>query len=37
VNAQAPWAALLALAGQSALYVALLVAATMFDLYRKNF
>ena len=37
VNAQSPWAALLQLAGQCALYVALLVAATMLDLYRKNF
>lgn len=37
VNAHAPWAAILELAGQCALYVALLVAATMFDLYRKNF
>ena len=37
VNAPAPWTALLQLAAQCALYVALLVAATMFDLYRKNF
>ena len=37
VNQQAPWFAMLELAGQSALYVALLVAATMFDFYRKNF
>ena len=37
VNAPAPWTGLLQLAGQCALYVALLVAATMFDLYRKNF
>lgn len=37
VNQQAPWSAVLQLAGLSALYVALLAAATMFDLYRKNF
>ena len=37
VNQQASWAAMLELAGQSALYVALLAAATMFDFYRKNF
>jgi hypothetical protein len=37
VNQQAPWMAMLELAGQSALYVALLAAATMFDFYRKNF
>jgi len=37
VNQPAPWQALLPLAGQSALYVALLAAATMFDFYRKNF
>lgn len=37
VNAHAPWAAILELAGQCALYVALLGAATMFDLYRRNF
>ena len=37
VNQQAPWSAMLELAGQSALYVALLAAATMFDFYRKNF
>jgi ABC-type transport system involved in multi-copper enzyme maturation permease subunit len=37
VNQQAPWLAMLELAGQSALYVALLAAATMFDFYRKNF
>jgi hypothetical protein len=37
VNQQAPWFTLLELAGQGALYAALLVAATMFDFYRKNF
>jgi hypothetical protein len=37
VNQQAPWFVMLELAGQSALYVALLTAATMFDFYRKNF
>jgi hypothetical protein len=37
VNEPAPWQALLLLAGQSALYVALLAAATMFDFHRKNF
>jgi len=37
VNEQAPWSLLLQLAGQSALYVILLAAATMFDFYRKNF
>ena len=37
VNQQAPWSALFELAGLSALYVALLAGATMFDLYRKNF
>ena len=37
VNQQASWVAMLDLAGQSALYVALLAAATMFDFYRKNF
>ncbi len=37
VNQQAAWADIGALAGQSALYVALLVSATMFDFYRKNF
>ena len=37
VNERAPWGALLQLAGQSALYVALLTAATMFDFHRKNF
>lgn len=37
VNQPAPWSTLLELAGFSALYVALLAAATMFDFYRKNF
>jgi ABC-type transport system involved in multi-copper enzyme maturation permease subunit len=37
VDAPAAWSAVLLLAGLSALYVALLAAATMFDLYRKNF
>jgi ABC-type transport system involved in multi-copper enzyme maturation permease subunit len=37
VNEPASWSALLQLAGQSALYVALLAAAAMFDFYRKNF
>jgi len=37
VNEQAPWSALLELAGLSVLYVALLAGATMFDFYRKNF
>jgi ABC-type transport system involved in multi-copper enzyme maturation permease subunit len=37
VNQPAPWAMLLELAGLSALYVALLAGATMFDFYRKNF
>jgi ABC-type transport system involved in multi-copper enzyme maturation permease subunit len=37
VNEQAPWLLMLQIAGQSALYVALLAAATMFDFYRKNF
>jgi hypothetical protein len=37
VNAQAPWTTLAQLSAQCALYVALLVAATMFDLYRRNF
>ena len=31
------WPAVLQIAGLSALYVALLGAATMFDFYRKNF
>ena len=37
VDGLAPWSALLELAGESALYVALLAAAAMFDFYRKNF
>jgi ABC-type transport system involved in multi-copper enzyme maturation permease subunit len=37
VDGPAPWSALLQLAGESALYVALLAAAAMFDFYRKNF
>jgi ABC-type transport system involved in multi-copper enzyme maturation permease subunit len=37
VNQSAPWAVLAQLAAQSALYVTLLVAATLFDFYRKNF
>lgn len=37
VNEPAPWSVILQLGGQSALYVALLAAATMFDFYRKNF
>jgi ABC-type transport system involved in multi-copper enzyme maturation permease subunit len=37
VNQPAPWSTLLELAGLSALYVALLAGATMFDFYRKNF
>jgi len=37
VNEPAPWPAMLQLAGQSALYVVLLAAATMFDFHRKNF
>lgn len=37
VNQRAPWSDLLELAALSALYVALLAAATMFDFYRKNF
>lgn len=37
VDQPAPWSAVLLLAGLSALYVALLAAATMFDFYRKNF
>ena len=37
VNQAASWTMLLELAGLSALYVALLAAATMFDFYRKNF
>jgi ABC-type transport system involved in multi-copper enzyme maturation permease subunit len=37
LNEQAPWSLVLQMAGQSALYVVLLAAATMFDFYRKNF
>lgn len=37
VNEPVSWSALLHLAGQSAVYVALLAAAAMFDFYRKNF
>jgi ABC-type Na+ efflux pump permease subunit len=37
VNEPASWPNLLQLAGQSALYVALLAGASMFDFYRKNF
>lgn len=37
VNEPAPWSQVLLIAGQSALYVALLAAATMFDFYRRNF
>lgn len=37
LNHQAEWSALLELTGLSALYVALLAAAAMFDFYRKNF
>jgi hypothetical protein len=37
VDQPAPWSAVLQIAGLSALYVALLAAATMFDFYRKNF
>jgi hypothetical protein len=37
VDQPAPWSAVLQLAGLSALYVALLAAATMFDFHRKNF
>jgi len=37
VNHQAAWLDIGTLAGQSALYVALLAGATMFDFYRKNF
>lgn len=37
VNHPAAWAEIGTLAGQSALYVALLAVATMFDFYRKNF
>lgn len=37
VNEQTAWSQVLLIAGQSALYVALLAAATMFDFYRRNF
>jgi ABC-type transport system involved in multi-copper enzyme maturation permease subunit len=37
VNEPAPWPVIAQLAGQSALYVVLLAAATMFDFHRKNF
>jgi ABC-type transport system involved in multi-copper enzyme maturation permease subunit len=37
VDQPAAWPAVLTLAALSALYVALLAAATMFDFYRKNF
>jgi ABC-type transport system involved in multi-copper enzyme maturation permease subunit len=37
VDGPAPWPALLQLAGEGALYVALLTTAAMFDFYRKNF
>jgi ABC-type transport system involved in multi-copper enzyme maturation permease subunit len=37
VDQPAVWSAVLTLAALSALYVALLAAATMFDFYRKNF
>ncbi|OFZ87868.1 MAG: hypothetical protein A3F74_07685 [Betaproteobacteria bacterium RIFCSPLOWO2_12_FULL_62_58] len=37
VNQHAPWPDIGGLAGQSALYIALLAAAAMFDFYRKNF
>ena len=37
VNAPAAWPALLAIGWQSVIYVLLLAAAAMFDLYRKNF
>jgi ABC-type transport system involved in multi-copper enzyme maturation permease subunit len=37
VNQQAAWSAVFQVAALSALYVALLAAATMFDFYRKNF
>ena len=37
VNQPASWTTLFELAGLSALYVALLAGATMFDFYRKNF
>ena len=37
VNHPAPWSDVALLAWQAALYVTLLVAATLFDFYRKNF
>ena len=37
VNQPAPWAALAVIPAQGVLYVALLAAAAMFDLQRKNF
>jgi ABC-type transport system involved in multi-copper enzyme maturation permease subunit len=37
VNQQAAWSVVVQIAALSALYVALLAAATMFDFYRKNF
>jgi ABC-type transport system involved in multi-copper enzyme maturation permease subunit len=37
VDQPAPWSAVFLLAGLSALYIALLAAATMFDFHRKNF
>jgi ABC-type transport system involved in multi-copper enzyme maturation permease subunit len=37
VDEAAPWPALLQVAGEGALYVALLATAAMFDFYRKNF
>src|SRR5687767_5917496 len=37
VNEAASWPALLQLAGEGTLYVALLTTAAMFDFYRKNF
>jgi hypothetical protein len=37
VDTPAPWLDIAALAGQGALYVALLAAASMFDFYRRNF
>jgi ABC-type transport system involved in multi-copper enzyme maturation permease subunit len=37
VNQHAAWSAIAQLTWQSALYVVLLAAAAMFDLYRKNF
>jgi ABC-type transport system involved in multi-copper enzyme maturation permease subunit len=36
VNGSGSWGALMALGTQTAIYVVLLLAATMFDLYRKN-